>query len=158
MPGSGKSTIGKKLAVKLGLTFLDLDEAIVQRENRSIPEIFEKEGEAYFRKVEMECLKETSDRQESLVLATGGGAPCYYDGIDWMNTEGTTIFLDVSPEILVERISMQEERPLLKEDPKARMQKLYEKRIPIYRNAQIEMNADELTVEEVVERLIQKLT
>lgn len=153
MPGSGKSTIGKLLAKKIDLTFFDLDELIVQKEKKSIPDIFEQEGESYFRQVESEELQEITHQNESFVLATGGGAPCYHNGIEWMNKYGTTVFIDVSPEILVKRVSEQGERPLLKEDPSGRIKKLYEERHPTYQKAQLHIKADNLAVEEVVQQI-----
>ena len=93
---SGKSTFGKELAKDKGLPFLDLDESVESREGRSISEIFAKEGEDEF------------------VLATGGGTPCFFDNMDYMNQEGTTVFLNTSSLVIVDRLKRQRSnRPLL---------------------------------------------
>ena len=90
---SGKSTFGKELAKDKGLPFLDLDESVESREGRSISEIFAKEGEEYFRKREREILHEICNEADEFVLATGGGTPCFFDNMDYMNQVGTTVFL-----------------------------------------------------------------
>ena len=94
---SGKSTFGKELAKDKGLPFLDLDESVESREGRSISEIFAKEGEEYFRKREREILHEICNEADEFVLATGGGTPCFFDNMDYMNQAGTTVFLNTSP-------------------------------------------------------------
>ena len=96
---SGKSTFGKELAKDKGLPFLDLDESVESREGRSISEIFAKEGEEYFRKREREILHEICNEADEFVLATGGG---------------TTVFLNTSPLVIVDRLKRQRaDRPLL---------------------------------------------
>ena len=157
MPGSGKSTIGELLADKLGLPFFDLDEVIVEQEGASVSSIFEVEGEKYFREVESENLKDVTGQNESFVMATGGGSPCYHSGMEWMNEHGTTVFIDVSPEVLIERTSRQKDRPLLKANPRERVNQLYAERIHIYQKAQIHVQAEGLSVEELVEQLREKL-
>ena len=104
---SGKSTFGKELAKDKGLPFLDLDECVESREGRSISEIFAKEGEEYFRKREREILHEICNEADEFVLATGGGTPCFFDNMDYMNQEGTTL-------VIVDRLKRQRaDRPLL---------------------------------------------
>lgn len=111
---SGKSTFGKELAKDKGLPFLDLDECVESREGRSISEIFAKEGEEYFRKREREILHEICNEADEFVLATGGGTPCFFDNMDYMNQEGTTVFLNTSPLVIVDRLKRQRaNRPLL---------------------------------------------
>ncbi len=112
--GSGKSTLGKRLARKLNFSFIDLDEEIERKENRLIRKIFEHEGEEYFRKIEAECLRGLLERDD-LVVSTGGGTPCFHGNMEWMNQEGTTIYLMLSPAALVTRLSGRTTfRPLLK--------------------------------------------
>ena len=101
---SGKSTFGKELAKDKGLPFLDLDECVESREGRSISEIFAKEGEEYFRKREREILHEICNEADEFVLATGGGTPCFFDNMDYMNQAGTTVFLNTSPLVIVDRL------------------------------------------------------
>lgn len=111
---SGKSTFGKELAKDKGLPFLDLDESVEFREGRSISEIFAKEGEEYFRKREREILHEICNEADEFVLATGGGTPCFFDNMDYMNQVGTTVFLNTSPLVIVDRLKRQRaDRPLL---------------------------------------------
>ena len=111
---SGKSTFGKELAKDKGLPFLDLDECVESREGRSISEIFAKEGEEYCRKREREILHEICNEADEFVLATGGGTPCFFDNMDYMNQAGTTVFLNTSPLVIVDRLKRQRaDRPLL---------------------------------------------
>ncbi len=80
--GSGKSSVGKKLAEVLGISFMDLDDEIEKREHISIQKIFSKKGEIYFRKIEKEVLQTILIKRDSFVLATGGGTPCYADSMN----------------------------------------------------------------------------
>ncbi len=115
MPASGKSTIGKIIADQLSIKFLDLDEEIVNKEKMAVVDIFNKKGEAYFRNQERQCLMRILDYNEDYVLATGGGAPCFFDNMDLMNKYGTTIFLDVGFDDLFNKLSKKtnQNRPLL---------------------------------------------
>ena len=108
MPGSGKTTLGKRLAQKLKLPFYDLDIEIEKREGRSISEIFASDGEAYFRKVEESVVKWSCKLPEG-VVSTGGGAPCFFDNAIIMNIAGMSVFIDVSPGELVQRVYVKEE-------------------------------------------------
>ncbi|GAA4306541.1 shikimate kinase [Nibribacter koreensis] len=116
MPGSGKSTVGKRLAQKLGFHFLDLDALIIEREGQSIAQLFESRGQAYFREAEASALRSVGGLPHSLVLATGGGAPCFLDNMTYMQEQGLTIYLQVTPQELVKRLTAEELslRPLLK--------------------------------------------
>ena len=116
MPGAGKSTLGPVLAAQLNCKFLDLDAAIEEKAGRTIPQIFEAKGEAYFRKLESEVLKTVSFSGEKRVIAAGGGTPCFHDNMVFMNTHGITVYLKTSPEILAERLLQTNltNRPLLK--------------------------------------------
>jgi len=116
MPGCGKSTFGRKIARELSLDFIDLDKEIIKKEELSIIEIFELKGEDHFRKIESELLKEISLVNDNFVLATGGGAPCFYNNMDFMNEQGHTVFIDTPIETLLERLSQSgiNKRPLIK--------------------------------------------
>jgi shikimate kinase len=110
--GSGKSHIGQLLASKLGYDFFDLD---VEIENKGmcISEIFKQKGEEYFRKTERDILLETANLTKT-VIACGGGTPCFFDNMDWMNKQGITIFLNPPLEKLMERLKLKKgKRPLL---------------------------------------------
>lgn len=111
---SGKTTFGKELAKDEGLPFLDLDDCIEEREGRSISEIFAICGERYFREVERRVLHELCDEQNEFVMATGGGTPCFFDNMEYMNCTGRTVFLNVSLSVIVKRLKRQRaDRPLL---------------------------------------------
>ena len=116
MPGCGKSTFGKKAAEQLGMKFIDLDNEIVHHESRTITDIFEQEGEGYFREIESKLLKKISTDFDEFIMATGGGAPCYFDNMDFMNTLGLTFYIDAGIDMLLQRLSHKgiHKRPLLK--------------------------------------------
>lgn len=112
--GCGKSTLGKRLAKHLGLQFVDMDHYIEERNCKTIPQIFAEEGEAEFRNKERKALEELSEFTD-IVIATGGGAPCFFDNVGLMNQSGKTIYLNIHPNILAERLmSSKTERPLIK--------------------------------------------
>ena len=112
--GSGKSTLGKRLAKHLNVQFVDMDHYIEERNCKTIPQIFAEDGEPVFRKKEQKALHELAEFTD-IVIATGGGAPCFFDNIDVMNETGKTIYLNIKPEILADRlIKSKTERPLIK--------------------------------------------
>src|SRR5688500_4390100 len=116
MPGSGKSTLGLRIAEELQMTFVDLDREIEKREGRTVPQIFLEKGEDHFRQTESLLLNEWANADKSFVMATGGGAPCMFKGIDVINRTGLSIFLDVSIPELVSRLKSKTDRPLLSND------------------------------------------
>lgn len=103
--GSGKSTLGKRLANKLKLDFIDLDEYFEQKFRTSITLFFERYGEDSFRKLEHEVLKEVIEKHGKIVISTGGGTPCFFNNIDLMNRNGTTVYLKLPPAVLASRLS-----------------------------------------------------
>lgn len=113
MPGSGKTTIGEQLARRMGMDFIDLDREIETREGRAVHEIFSASGEDYFRRVESQLLHELSASPASFIMSTGGGTPCFYNGIDVINQNGISVFLDDSIDVLSTRLSNKKDRPLL---------------------------------------------
>src|ERR1700674_2571155 len=114
--GSGKSHWGKLLSEKLTLPFFDLDTEITNQENISITEIFATKGEEYFRMLEKETLHILTESHESFVMACGGGTPCFFNNIDFMNNNGITVWLNTRMEVLYDRLLKdKEERPLLKD-------------------------------------------
>lgn len=113
--GAGKSTIGKYAARHTGLEFVDLDEVIAEKAQKSVSQIFEESGEAGFRELERVALHEISITRDNVLISCGGGTPCFFDNMDWMNAHGETVYLDLSAARLSIRLkNSQTERPLLK--------------------------------------------
>lgn len=114
MMSSGKTTLGKKLARALNYQFVDLDKLIEADQGMEISTIFAQKGEPYFREVERRILKETSKKQ-GIVLASGGGTPCFFDNMQVIKQMGVSIFLDVAAEDLARRIENhgKDDRPIL---------------------------------------------
>lgn len=113
--GCGKTTLGRKLAAKMGYDFIDLDEVLEQQAGMTITDYFASHGEAKFRELESKVLKETA-YPENAIVSTGGGLPCFFDHMDWMNSHGRTFYIKLNPKTLASRLeSGKEERPLLRE-------------------------------------------
>ena len=153
--GSGKSTSGVQLASKLGYQFIDMDKFIETEYACSIPQIFEEKGEAEFRKMEHNALKKLMDK-DNIVIACGGGTPCYYGNIDLMNETGITVYIKMSVDALISRlITAKEERPLLKnktqEELKIFITEQLEKREDFYHKAQYIIKGKNLKVNELVD-------
>jgi len=127
--GSGKSTIGKKLASGLCWSFVDLDKKIEEETSLKISEIFSKHGETFFREVETRILR-TIGSLADIVISTGGGAPCFYDNMNFMIETGLTIYLKMTPEQLRSRLATSsEERPLIKNICKNKLLDYIEKKL-----------------------------
>jgi len=137
MPGSGKSSIGKLLARALDKPFYDLDRVIENYSGSSVTDFFKKYGEDKFRLLEADLLKQTVLNEIPGVLSTGGGTPCFHDSISWMKKHGNTVFLDVPLTILIERNRYSKHRPLLAQSKEEQLLSLYNKRLPVYRQAQL---------------------
>ena len=133
--GSGKTAVGKELAAKLGMDFLDTDELIEKTEKRSITSIFQEYGEPYFRKLETETLKTLQD-YDNYVLSTGGGIVLKEENAARLKELGKVIWLWAEPEVIHERIKHETHRPLLKvADPKAEIKNILLVRLPFYKSA-----------------------
>jgi shikimate kinase len=158
MPGAGKSTLGKQLAEKLVLPFIDLDKQIETQEKTTISELFRERGEEYFREVEAKQLREASTRQHSFIMATGGGSPCFHQSLDFMKEQGIVIFMDVQTEAIHERVKKSSHRPLLSLESdqvlKQRLEKLREKRISFYEQAHLRFSGDDLQADSVARAII----
>lgn len=112
--GSGKTTWGKQLGELMNLKFVDLDEIIEQRTNMDINGIFEVKGESFFRKIEAVCLRELA-MEDDMIIACGGGTPCYHDNISAMNHSGITIWLNTPKNVIASRLLEEaEHRPLVR--------------------------------------------
>ena len=108
--GCGKTHWGQQLGKKLNLPFFDLDEQIVTEEGKSITEIFAAHGEEYFRQKEKDVLYTLTENHHSFVLACGGGTPCFYNNIDYMNKQGSTVWINCSTSCLFERLNKDNEK------------------------------------------------
>lgn len=113
--GSGKTTLGRKLAARMGYEFIDLDHKLEQQVELSIAEYFQIFGEDTFRQLESELLKKTP-YPDNAIISTGGGLPCYFDNMDWMKANGKSVYIKLSPKTLADRLETgKEERPLLQD-------------------------------------------
>jgi len=113
--GCGKTTWSRKLAAHLGYDFIDLDQVFEKQAGMTIAEYFSEHGEDDFRMLESEVLKQTPYSQ-STVISTGGGLPCFFNNMDWMNAHGKTVYIQLSPKTLVDRLQKSKnKRPLLRE-------------------------------------------
>lgn len=156
--GSGKSTIGVRLSYRLRIPFLDTDSLIVKKADMSIPEIFEKYGEAAFRQMETDLLKELGERTGRYIISTGGGTPLREENRETLKELGTVVLLKVSPEEVWRRIGKDENRPLLQcDDPQQRIRDLLTERSPKYEAAaDFILEADGKDFAEVIEILEEK--
>ncbi|MBE0477728.1 3-dehydroquinate synthase [Candidatus Aerophobetes bacterium] len=157
--GTGKTAVAKELARHLGMKYIDTDEMIEKREKLSIPEIFARFGEDYFRKLETEVVKELSEFN-NFVISTGGGVPLRRENINALKSKGYLVCLEASPEVILGRTKNYEgERPLLAGfiDKKKRIQELLEKRRLFYNQADFIIDTSHLSVEDVVEKVIKSL-
>ncbi len=137
--GAGKTTIGKALAQDLGITFYDLDWYISNRMRKTIAQIFEERGEEGFRQIERNMLHEVAEF-EDVIISCGGGTPCFFDNIDYMNQQAPVVYLKAEPDVLFKHLAMSKnDRPLLRgksqEELIAFIKDQLEKREPFYTKA-----------------------
>ena len=137
--GAGKTTLGKAFAKAMGLQFIDLDWYIESRYHKTIREIFDERGEEGFRQLERNMLHEVGEFDD-VVISVGGGTPCFFDNMDYMNSQGQTVYLDVAIPVLFRRLKVAKaKRPLLKdksdEELLAFIQSALEQRAPFYQQA-----------------------
>lgn len=160
--GAGKTTLGKAFAHKCGLPFIDLDWYIEERFYKTVPELFAERGEQGFRELERNMLHEVSEF-ENVIISTGGGTPCFFDNMDYMNKYGMTVFLNVHPNVLFKRLRVAtQSRPILKGKQDDELyafivEKLTE-RTPFYEQAQYIFSADELEDRWQVDKAVQLLS
>ncbi|MBW8323380.1 MAG: shikimate kinase [Prolixibacteraceae bacterium] len=153
--GCGKSTMGRALSTSLNLMFIDLDTFLEERYFKSIPQIFAEEGEESFRRKERKVLEEVA-AFDNVIVATGGGAPCFFDNMELMNNSGFCIFLDVEIDSLVTRLlRAKTERPLIKgkspDELRLFIEGMMQKRRPFYEKARHILKGKDILPEQVLE-------
>ena len=156
---SGKSAVGKELAKRLRMDFVDTDKLIEEREKIKISQIFQEKGEPYFRDAEREVIKEVAECENS-VIATGGGVVLKEENMQALRDGGTIVCLSVTPELVLKRTLEDEKRPLLKgekEEKEKNVRELLAYRTPYYRKADFVIDTNNLTVEQITEKIIRYL-
>jgi shikimate kinase len=157
MPGSGKSTIAKVLKRDYKKKIVDTDAEIVKKYG-VISDIFAKHGEEYFRQLETETVKEVSEL-DGVVIATGGGCLLRDVNVRLFKKSGKIVYLRANVDTLYKRVKHSNARPLLEGDKRGKLEKLYAVRAPIYQaSADIVVDTDELTPEQVAKEIIRQLT
>lgn len=164
--GTGKSVVGRKLAKELGCAFIDLDDKIEEQTGQTIPEIFEESGESFFRAAERRALLKVTESFDG-VVSLGGGSLQNQQVVDHLKLNGMLVFIETPISVILDRISQDKSRPLLLDDqgnPKSKKQlrneltALYEKRLPLYRQAVIQIENDgRKDVEDIVKILLKKI-
>lgn len=156
--GSGKSTLGNKLANKLNLPFLDLDLLIEEQEHSTIAEIFNQKGEDYFRALETTILKDSVVSNPKFVFSLGGGTPCFNNNMEFINENGTSIYLKYNAGILASRLLVaKQQRPLIadknEEELKQYVEKLLTEREPFYNQSKIIVEGMNITANAIIKNL-----
>ena len=155
---SGKSAVGKIVSKEKSMQFVDLDNFIEENENLSIPEIFEKKGEIYFRKIEGEYLKELLNSKGDMIISLGGGTPCYGNNIDFIKKGSISIYLKASIHTIFERLKNEtSQRPLVatigKENLKEYIAKHLFERNSFYEKADFTMLVNDKEISKIVEEI-----
>lgn len=152
--GSGKTEVAKEAAYRLNKIYVEMDDIIEEIEGKSISRIFKEDGEARFREIEKEVVKELVKRDNQIV-STGGGVVLDIDNMNAFKETGVVICLKANPEVIYERTKEQEHRPLLKVDnPKEEIRELYNIREPFYRQAHFIIETSNLSIQEVAGKVI----
>lgn len=159
--GAGKTTIGKVLARDMGMEFYDLDDYIEGRFHQKIPDIFAEKGEEGFREMEKRMLHEVAEF-ENVIISCGGGTPCFFDNMDFMNSRGETVFLDAPPEVLKEHLKMGKTvRPLIQgktdEELTAYIEESLQKRIPYYQKAKHTLKIEVIHTQEQIKDYVNQI-
>lgn len=158
---SGKSAVGKILAKKMNLQFIDLDVFIEEKEGISISSIFELKGEIYFRRIESIYLQELLNLSENCIISLGGGTPCYGNNMDFIKNDGISFYLNASIQTIFDRLQGEtSQRPLVasigKDNLKEYLAKHLFERNPFYQKADFTVSVDNQNLNEIV-KSIQKL-
>lgn len=158
MMGAGKTAVGRGLAARLGVAFLDSDAEIEAAADRTVPEIFERDGEAFFRARESEVIARLLD-EERAILSTGGGAFLAEGNRRNISERGVSVWLDADLDLLWQRVRHKDTRPLLRTaDPRATLAEIYAARVPLYAMADVTVKSlPDLSIEQMVDRVIARL-
>mgnify|MGYP003678137148 FL=1 len=158
MMGAGKTAVGRALAAKLGVPFLDSDHEIETAANLTVPEIFERDGEPFFRKRESEVIARLLD-EEPGILSTGGGAFLAQVNRENISEKGVSVWLDADLDLLWNRVRHKASRPLLRtSNPRATLAGIFKDRVPIYKLADISVSCQpSLSIDAMANRVIQTL-
>lgn len=158
--GCGKTHWGRLLSQKLQVPFFDLDQKIEEKEEKKIADIFNEEGEEYFRLLEKDVLYLLTENHGSFVMATGGGTPCYYNNIDYLKAQGTTVWLNCSIDCLYSRLVKEKaHRPLIKdlsdEGLRSFVAKKFADRRIYYQQAAVTIKEEELDLPRLINEVFQ---
>lgn len=160
--GCGKSTLGRKLARRLGVAFVDTDALVEEREGAAVADVFRYEGEEHFRQVEREVLEDVIASEDAAVVSTGGGLPVWGDNMQRMNEAGDTVYLRRSADQIARRLSPygRQKRPRLRglsdEELVGFMERDMAAREPFYTQARLIVDCTETSDEELVERILRE--
>ena len=155
--GTGKSRVGKTLAKKLGRPLVDVDQRIEQGEKRRVAQIFEKEGEIYFRRLEKEAIRDVSAGR-GLVITTGGGAVIDPENVSALKANGILVLLEATPQTIYQRVKDSRHRPLLKSgDVQGEIGRLLEARRSYYDQADLRCTTDGKTAQQVADEILRAL-
>lgn len=159
MMGAGKTAVGRALAARLGVPFLDSDAEIEAAANMSIPEIFARDGEAFFRARETEVIDRLMRAEAPVILSTGGGAFLSGRNREIIARNGVALWLQAELDVLWERVRHRNTRPLLQTaDPQATLARLYDERVPFYAKAELAVRSGRrIPIETMVDRVIERL-
>ena len=159
MMGAGKTAVGRALAQRLGVSFLDSDAEIEVAANRTVPEIFERDGESFFRTKETQIIERLL-AEKQCVLSTGGGAFLSEQNRMNISGRGISVWLNADLELLWNRVRNKDTRPLLRTpNPKSTLQDIYDQRVPTYALADMTVvSEEEYSIEDMVDRVVEALT
>lgn len=151
---SGKSSVSRKLANKLGYQTVDTDDVFEERYHISVQDFFDKYGEDYFRMFESEILRKTGEMHNA-VISTGGGTPCFFDNMQWMNENGVTVFVKISPTTACNRLmTAKRKRPLIQGKNKDELcqyvENHYNSRLKYYEQATFTVKGENLDIDEIL--------